>query len=70
MLYNGKATCKKHGEFEWQIFESEKNKIMVGKGLISKNVKTYDKCLKIVIANCPECGASIEIAGYDFGKTN
>lgn len=70
MLYKGKATCKRHGEFEWQIAESEKNKIIIGKDFISKNMKTYDKCLKIVIASCPECGVSIEITDYNFDKTS
>lgn len=70
MLYKGKAICKRHGEFEWQIVYGEKNKFVFGKDLISKNVKSYDKSQKIIIANCPKCGCSIDITDYDFDKTN
>ncbi len=70
MLYKGKAICRKHGEFEWQIVEIPKNKTVFGKDLISKNVKIYNKSLKLVIANCPECGCSIEITDYNFDETN
>ena len=69
MLYKGKATCKKHGEFEWQIVEPEKNKTIVSRN-ITKHVKTYDISQKLVIANCPECGCRIEITDYNFDKTN
>ena len=70
MLYKGKAICKTHGEFEWQFFKCEKNKAIIGKDLGSKNVKLYNPDLKIVIANCPEGGNSIEIRDYNFDKTN
>lgn len=69
MLYKGKAICKEHGEFEWQIFESEEGKVIFGKDFKTNYVKTYDKRLKIVITNCPKCGDSIEI-NYNFEKTN
>lgn len=68
MLYKEKAICKIHGEFEWQIFEKERNQFIIGKDLISKNVKHYDKKLGLVIANCPKCGCSIEITDYKFDK--
>lgn len=68
MLYRGKATCKLHGEFEWQIFEGKKNQFEMGKDFITKYVKTYDKDLGLVIANCPKCGNSIEITDYKFEK--
>ncbi len=70
MLNKGKANCKKHGYFEQQIVDAEKNTFICGKDLISKNVKEYDKSRKLVITNCPECGCRIEITDYDFDKTN
>ncbi len=68
MLYKGKAICENDGEFEWQIFQKEKNQFVFGKDLISKYVKSYDKKLGLVIANCPKCGCSIEITDYKFNK--
>ena len=65
MIYKGKATCKIHGEFEWQIVDNEK----IGKNSITKNVKDYDIDLKLIIANCPE-GCSVEIYNYNFDKAN
>ena len=65
MLYKGKSNCPKCGEFEWQIASGEKEKVIVGFNFITKNVKSYDKKTKLVIANCPKCGASIETE-YDF----
>lgn len=65
MLYKGKANCPKCGDFEWQIAEGEKGKFIGGFDFITKHIKTYDKKKKLVIANCPKCGASIEIE-YDF----
>lgn len=66
MVYKGEATCKKHGVFEWQIVEGEKNKVIIGINLISINVKTYDKKLKLVIATCPNCGCNIELTDFNF----
>lgn len=68
MLYKGKANCIKHGEFEWQIFEGEKNQIIIGKDLKTKFVKKYNKELGLVIANCPVCGCDIEITNYKFDR--
>ena len=65
MIYKGKAICKKHGEFEWQIVEKEK----IDKDLINKNVKDYCKDLKLIIANCPK-GCRVEINDYNFDEVN
>lgn len=67
MLYKGKATCKEHGEFEWQIVEGEEKSFVIGKDLLTKYVKHYDKNIGLVIASCPQCGARIEIS-FEFNK--
>lgn len=70
MQHQGKATCKKHGEFKWSFFELENNTAAFGRAVIDKNVKDHDRDKKLVIANCPICGASIVITDYNFDKTN
>lgn len=67
MLYKGIITCEEHGEFEWQIAEGLKNQIIIGKDLICKNVKSYDKKNQCIKSYCPVCAKTIEI-NYNFEK--
>lgn len=67
MIYEGTAQCNLHGKFNWRIVEAEKNRAIFGINLNTMHVKTYDKKLNYVCANCPVCGKRIEIE-YIFKK--